>query len=120
MKNLIKNLYSFFLKNRRSGTTTLIQKIASKYDVYVIVPNSQSKENFGKSGITFNDLSTDKFNGLEPKPILVDNHTMLEILNYFDDRINELKNEINDRDILLNSIRESFIMFDSRFERKMR
>jgi Cft2 family RNA processing exonuclease len=43
IRKLLSNLFSFVTDLRRSGTTTLIQKVASENDVWVLVPNQQIK-----------------------------------------------------------------------------
>lgn len=75
IRKILLNLSSFVVGLRRSGTTTLIKKVASENDVWVLVPNQQMKKVFGESAITFNEL--EKIKGCKPKPILLDNSTLL-------------------------------------------
>lgn len=95
-------LYSFFISQRRSGTTTLLKEIAKKNDVWILVPNEADKKQFGDKAISFSDI--EKTIPESKKPVLVDNHTMLKLHDVFKANIIELKNSIKDRDMLINSI----------------
>ncbi len=81
MKNVFKSVFNFILSQRRSGTTTLIKKIADENDVWVLVQNMADGLQFKRgSAISIHQLigSSD---GMEGKPILVDNATLLRLMD---------------------------------------
>lgn len=81
MKNVFKSVFNFILSQRRSGTTTLIKKIADENDVWVLVPNMSDSLQFKKgSAISIHQLANNS-NGMEGKPILVDNATLLRLMD---------------------------------------
>ena len=80
MKNVFKSVFNFVLSQRRSGTTTLIKKIADENDVWVLVPNMSDSLQFKKgSAISVHQLCGSS-DGLEGRPILVDNATLLRLI----------------------------------------
>jgi hypothetical protein len=80
MKNIFKSVFNFVLSQRRSGTTTLVKKIADENDVWVLVPNMSDGLQFKKgSAISVHQLC-DNSDGTEGKPILVDNATLLKLI----------------------------------------
>jgi len=97
IRDHIKNLFEFLLQSRRSGTTTLLKKIADVNNVWVLVPNFEMKQEFGKCGITLEELK--EVRGYQTKPILLDNYTLLELtestlqeFKTLDEYINHLSN----------------------------
>lgn len=76
-RKFLKNLLEFTIGCRRSGTTTLIRRIAEKNDVWVIVLNQDQKKLFGDYAISISEL--DKISGCNPKPILLDNSTIMKL-----------------------------------------
>ncbi len=84
MKDVFKSVFNFILSQRRSGTTTLIKKIADENDVWVLVPNMSDSLQFKKgSAISVYQL-TNNPGILEGRPILVDNATLLKLLGAAD------------------------------------
>lgn len=81
----LHHLFKFFISWRGAGTTTLIDKIAKENDCIVLV--GQDTERKGDNYITFQDLYNHSYRGRSHKPILVDNHVLLEIV---EQAINEL------------------------------
>ena len=71
IRRFLRNLFEFTVGLRRSGTTTLIKKVAEQNDVWVIVPNQEHKKLFGDYALSLHEL--DKMQGSKPKPILLDN-----------------------------------------------
>lgn len=110
IKKLLLNLYSFTADLRRSGTTTLIQKVASENDVWVLVPNQQMKKEFGESGVTFEEL--DRMKGYKPKPILLDNYTLLQLSELSLKEYERLDSAIKKRDKLIRTIRNEINLFE--------
>jgi hypothetical protein len=78
IKKTLSGLFEFLVEQRRSGTTTLIKKIAEEHDVYVLALNSHQAKEFGDKGISIERL--DQLNGRDKKPILVDNTTLLNLI----------------------------------------
>ena len=105
MKGIFKTLLAFMLQNRRSGTTTLLRLIADTHDVYVVVPFEADKKEFGDSAITFQDLEDMK--GKTTKPILIDNHSMLKLCAEHNLEVNELSENLKERDEVLDKIRDA-------------
>lgn len=116
MKKILFDIYNFFISNRKCGTTTLLVKIAKENDVWVIVPDKKTGEQFGEKAITFSDLVRSK--GITPKPILVDNFTMLEICEKFHNNMVELEAEKRSRDVLIDEIEGAINNFRSYNKRK--
>lgn len=110
IKDLFSGILEFVIRSRRTGTTTLIKKVASENDVWVLVPNSESKEEFGKSGISFSDLS--KMGGSNPKPILLDNYTLLRLTELSLEEFARLNSMIERRDRLIRIIQNEIKIFE--------
>lgn len=56
MKRILRQLGIFVLSFRRSGTSSLIKKIASEHDIIVIVAKAEQKEEFGKYAYSLSEL----------------------------------------------------------------
>ena len=110
IRKLLSNLYSFVTDLRRSGTTTLIKKVASENDVWVLVPNQQMKKEFGESGVTFDEL--DRMKGCKPKPILLDNYTLLQLSELSLNEYERLDSMIKKRNRLIRTIRDEINLFE--------
>jgi hypothetical protein len=82
----ITSLLEFLLSKRKSGTTTLLQKIASENDVFVLVQTKEESESFydGKA-IALSDLR--KLNGVKDKPILIETSLIISLLRESDNKI---------------------------------
>lgn len=91
IKEKFESFLNLLLSWRQSGTTTLIQKIAKKYNVLVIVESEKEKEAFGKKGVVITKLID--LRGIKPKPILVDNHVLLNLFNENVEYIKKLERE---------------------------
>lgn len=71
----VTDFLAFLISHRRSGTTTLIEKIAEEHDCHVLVPYmSEKRKPYHVSLMELKAMAGEK-----PKPILVDNHTLLVI-----------------------------------------
>ena len=110
IRKLLSNLFSFVTDLRRSGTTTLIQKVASENDVWVLVPNQQMKKEFGKSGVTFDELG--RMKGCKAKPILLDNYTLLQLSELSLNEYERLDLMIKKRNRLIRTIRDEIRLFE--------
>ena len=102
MKRLLRNVYDFFIRQRQSGTSTLLKKVAAENDVWILVPNEKMKEEFGPQAIDFYDLQ--EMMGTEKKPILVDNYTMIRLCEEFHLNISELQTSLHEKSLLLDNI----------------
>ena len=109
-RRLLKDLSEFFISMRRSGTTTLIKKVAEENDVWVLVPNAEMAKEFGDTSITFDQLN--KSHGLKPKPILLDNYTLLQLSQLSLDEYNNLDLKIKVRDNFLRDIKHLIDRFE--------
>lgn len=76
----LKGLYDYLQRNRNSGTTTLIQKVAQENVVVVVIAATmeQGKRMFGDKAIVINSTRMGGM-GRQRKPILIDNFTLLEL-----------------------------------------
>jgi len=108
--SLLVKLYDFVLSMRRSGTSSFIKKIASENDVYILVATIEEKKEFGKNAISFGEL--DKMKGKPPKPILIDNHAMLVGCNDLFTERQKLREQIKDRNELIEGIKNSIDIFE--------
>ena len=114
IRKVLSNIYDFFVSSRRSGTTTLIKKIASENDVWVLVLNQEHKKEFGEKAISIEYLKDTK--GRNPKPILIDNHTLIKLAEYSIIEIQSLDLEIEKRNKFIRKISDDI----EEFERKNR
>lgn len=110
IKTLMNNVYFFIDSMRISGTTTLIQKIASENDVWVLVPDSTQKHAFGEKAITFDEIS--RMGARDKKPILFDNYTLLRLSESVIREFTTLESMIAERDKLIKTIRDEIALFD--------
>lgn len=110
--NIMHSIRDFFLFNRRSGTTTLINKIAEKENIWILVANNDEVKLFPKHGDkVISILDLDDLHLMEPRPILVDNHTIIKIVELVQSNTLDMQKEINDRNDLLKDIRDAIEMF---------
>jgi len=105
---------NFILKNRRSGTTTLIKKIAAENDCYVVVRfqqeiKSQYREIKDKC-ITLEQLFN--FDGFPTKPILFESQAIKEMCELAKERFEVVRNQNFKRDVLLKKIKQSLMEFE--------
>jgi len=91
---------------RHSGTTTLLNTIAKTNDIYILVPTAKEKELFDAGTIlSFEDIDNlAKMIDLPPKPIFLDNYTMIKLAEVMDLELLKLQEEIKKRDQLITSI----------------
>jgi hypothetical protein len=68
------------------------------------------KKNFGESGVTFDEL--DRMKGNKPKPILLDNHTLLQLSELSLNEYDRLDLIIKKRNRLIRSIRDEILLFE--------
>lgn len=110
---LIRDFHMWVLGLRRSGTTTLLEKIAKEYDVYILVPSSEEKKDpkWNGKAISFDDLKND---GVEPKPLFLDNHAMLKFSELAYNYSQKLEKELKDRNGLLQKIKTDLINFEDK------
>jgi hypothetical protein len=102
---ILDNLLSFLLSNRQTGTTSLLEKIAAENNVWVIVAKHQEKPKFNGKALTIDELNHAR--GLDRRPILIDNHTMLWILEDINSDHNNLLIKYNRSEKLIEEITES-------------
>lgn len=112
IKKLVNHLIRFFALNRGSGTTTLVKKISDENDVFVIVPTAQEAEQFNGKAITFNQLIEGKAEGLSKKPILLDNHTLIQLLEEVSIKFVDDDLKIQKRDQLVANIKHQILKFE--------
>ena len=112
MISFFSNLLSFMQEQRRSGTSTLLKKIAKENDVWILVPTEKEKDMFDGKGITFLDIENNKIKGQKPKPILVDNYTLIKLSEQALLEFSELRNKINSRNTLIRNIKEEIKLFE--------
>lgn len=97
----------FFQNRRRSGTSTLIQSIAKDHDVLVVLPTEKETQYYkpGTSCVTLYDIidNPGRYLGTERKPILIDNSTMLLLMEMLGTEFNTMNEDIQDHNRLLNT-----------------
>ena len=98
------------LQMRRSGTSTLIERIATENDVYVLVPDAKLGERFGSKALTFDQLG--KFGSEKSKPILVDNHALLVLTARAIDGYQQLEEKVYSREALIKDIKHLILNFE--------
>lgn len=107
---------NFILKNRRSGTTTLIKKIASENDCYVVVRFKQEIDKeyleIKDKCITLEQLT--QFDGLPQKPILFESQAIKELCEMAKERYEIVRNQNIRRDNALEEIKRCINTFESR------
>jgi len=78
----LQQLLGFFTRNRQNGYTSLIEAMAFEHDIHVLVTSEEEKKMFHSDVrdklISLSELK--KLNTLENKPLLFDNHVILDIL----------------------------------------
>ena len=123
--NKLKNVYDFFKKNRQSGTTTLLEKIYDKEDVYVLVSNERQKNNFKtnknkKNIFTLENLyNNQKTIALSKKPILIDNYLMLKLLEMSINENEYLTTELYDYILIINKLNTILDTFNKNKKHKL-
>jgi hypothetical protein len=112
---LLHDFYTWVLGLRRSGTSSLLEKIAKSNDVYILVPTEEEKSDpkWNGKALSFNDL---KRGGIKPKPILLDNHAMLKFSELAYQYSKELEGKLSDRNGLLAKIKSDLLSFENRNE----
>lgn len=87
--NKLKSLMGLLANTRQTGQTTLLNKIAKNEDVYIVVHNHQMKELFNRNNqkkiISISEL--DKLRGAKPKPFLIDNALLYQIIHDSQEKI---------------------------------
>lgn len=112
IREILQAIYRTVFEARRMGTSTMLKKLASENDVYILVPNGKCKEMFGDSAITFGELIKNGGLGRSPKPLLLDNFTLLELTRETFDEIARLEGEVVRRDQLIHTISRAISNFE--------
>lgn len=108
MKRIFEDIINFMQNYRRSGTSTLIKKVAAENDCWIVVAKSEEKEEFGENAISLSELPK---MGLLAKPILIDNHALLVIGETGLKTIQNLEAEIEQKDKFISDIEFLFDEF---------
>ena len=120
IQNILRSFLSFMMGNRQTGHTSLIQKIAEKNDVYVIVDSMQAKEDFPKNlQDKLIPLSRiDKLEGAPHKPVLIDNAALQSLLRETLLECGRLEEENTIRDHHIEQIELILQYYRQRFPKK--
>lgn len=112
---LLHDFHMWVLGLRRSGTSSLLEKIAKTYDVYILVPTEKEKNDpkWNGKALSFNDLKRD---GVKPKPLLIDNHAMLEFSDLAYRYSKDLEGKLKERNDLLQRIKSDIIRLENKNE----
>lgn len=115
VKQMLHGLMNFFQEQRRSGTTTMILKIAKENDVYVLLPNLEMADTEYKEvkGKCVNMQYLRDMTGKPTKPILVDNFTMLELIQKSYNEIAHQEHEVAERHKALLDIKKIIGSFET-------
>ena len=108
---LFASFYTWILSLRRSGTTTLLEKIAKVHDVYILVPTEKEKRDKKWNGKAICFIDLDK-GGMKPKPILLDNHAMIEFSKHVYALVTELEAKVAASDALISKIKGDIDYFN--------
>lgn len=111
VNNLLRDMFIFFKKLRGSGTTTLLAKIAKENDVWVIVNNYEEGIQFGDKAVTLDKLK-DRAYGFDNKPILIDNHVLLFLLEESIHKFTEQEEAIKTRTEVLRTLKKAIRSFE--------
>jgi hypothetical protein len=89
VKERLEKILDFMILNRRSGTTTFLAD-ATRYDeAFVLTANSHPPSQFERRHHLLIPIDgVEWYRGIKPKPILIDNHAMIVIL---EDAIREIE-----------------------------
>jgi len=103
--------YQWVAGMRRSGTSSLLERIAQTEDVYILVPTQKEKDDKKWNGkaLCFSDLER---GAIKPKPILVDNHFMIELADKAIKYQSELERKVRYRNALLYNIKTQLSAFE--------
>lgn len=107
---ILNNLLSFLLSNRQTGTTSFLEKIATENNVWVIVARHKEKPKFNGKALAIDELN--HVRGLDRRPILIDNHTMLCILEDINSDYNNLLIKYDRNEKLIEEITKSIIRYN--------
>lgn len=93
IRNKLRSLTTLFSRCRQSGSTSLLKEIAEKHDCFILVHNEEQKREIGKNAIVIRDVTDAMF--MDPKkPILVDNHFMIKLLQEITGDIYEMQKDL--------------------------
>jgi len=98
VENKVNDLLNLYMRNRRSGATTILKEVATNHDVSIILLNQEMAREFGKSGVSINSFVKDLM-GTSPKPIFLDNGTMMRFLQ-------EINSEFQRKEELIDSLND--------------
>lgn len=96
---LIERVLDLYLRSRRSGTTSLVEKISQNEDCYVISVVNDIKVPVDRL-LNIRRMSTTKGMSLH-KPLLIDNHAIIELCRDAKDLSDKLQCIIKEKDLLL-------------------
>ena len=117
IENIFKNLLQFLKGNRQTGHTALLNKIAKKHDIYVIVHDNKMKKYFDKDVqhklLSINNLSV--LRGANNKPVLIDNAALQVMFEKSILEFTELKIESAERHEHIREIDEIVTKYKKRF-----
>jgi len=94
---IFSRVESFLHSMRHSGTTSLLKKIAAENDVWVLVADEEHAREFGDKGVTISKVQL----GVDKKPILFDNYTILRLTGLAQDELMNLTEQVRRREDLI-------------------
>lgn len=104
---MLSRVESFLFSMRHSGTTSLLKTIAAENDVWVLVADEEHAREFGDKGISLGQIKM----GLDSKPILFDNYTIMRLTAIGQDEILKLTEEVRHREELIFDIESKISRF---------
>ena len=82
IQDIFRRFLAFMMNNRKTGHTSLLEKIAKENDVYIIIDHQESKKNFSEDVhanlVPLTELY--RLEGIENKPVLIDNDALQTML----------------------------------------
>lgn len=90
--DIISELKDFMIRQRHSGTTTLVKKIVEDNDVWVLVAKDEDRREFNsKKAIPITQL--EYYRPADKKPIIFDNHAIFRLIEIADKQREDILEE---------------------------
>ncbi len=109
----ISDVIRWLNANRQSGTTSLIKKIASENDVYVLVSNKEEASIYGHKAVPIYNIESKISDTKIKKPILVDASILSSLLKLASLEIDYLAVVDNKKSDLIAKIKEEIESYDN-------
>lgn len=110
----LRSVFEALASGRRKGFTSEMKKIADfREDVLVVCPDAKSASRFGEKGVSIFELDNKILNSTEKRLILIDNHTLLALIDEASSELQFQETELNKFSRLVKSIETKLDDFKS-------